>query len=85
MKRAAFVELASLISELARDPLGIGNLVSHMFAGSSVLFMDLRKILARKSLGRAHEGWPQAPMHIRDLAANESTDQHIRTVPDGAR
>jgi hypothetical protein len=81
IQRTLFVELASLISELARDPRRIGDLITDMFAGSSVLLMNLRKILARKSLGGAHQGWPQASMHIGDLAANESTDQHIRTVP----
>ena len=82
IERTLFVELASLIAGSARDPRGIGDLVTDMFAGSGVLFMNLRKRLARKPLGGAHQGWPQASMHIGDLAANESTDQYIRTVPD---
>jgi hypothetical protein len=83
-KRTLFVELAGSSSEVRRDPIRIGDFVNHVFAGRSVLLMDFRKALTSKSSGDAHEGRPQALMHIRNFAVNKTTDQYIRAVPDGA-
>ena len=49
-----------------------------------MFLVNLRKTLVRKSLRGAHQSWPKTSMHISDLAVNEPTDEHVRTVSDNA-
>jgi hypothetical protein len=49
LKRALFVKFAGSGSEFWRDPTGIYDLLTDVSAGSSVLLMNLREVLAGKS------------------------------------
>jgi hypothetical protein len=59
--------------------------VSYVATGSGVFLLNLCQLLGRETRREPNERWPEPTMNQRDLAIDETANEHLLGIGDGLK